>query len=386
MSAEFNKFNKVNIKTILLVCGYIRILEIQNHIIPTSIINLLIKFFHSSVSKIVAIVEVDEYGDEPPQICIADISSNKRYQCNVKVLDSSSKKVLQYQVKDEAGICYIEDFDLPSHVFEINSNLNPSNLYDVIFVVQRDDVICNGYIIDSVNNINESVNAYYWELPSFAEKAYGQTLFYSSKHGLVSVGDDNGDNNLTVLKFRDNIIQSQSKWKWQNIGLKWSRDRARCVMSAAMLTDDKLICCGGDGYEKNVDVFDFVTQNMTTLANMNNKRTFAGICIDDNERNHVYIGGGDYSSDTFECYNVTQNKWTSLCSTNNDHQYWPIIWKYDVNIIIIGSIYKCKSFERIDVRENKWTDYMINGNTFDTLFATNFDQNNDECRLLLDSH
>ena len=363
MSTNVNKFSKVNIKTIFLIYGYVRIIDIENNIIPTSIINLLIKFYYA-VSKIVAIVEDNNFEVEPPHIWIADINQDKSYQCKVKLLNNPSS-IDHYYADTDCGICYIEDSVLPQCVFEMNNDLHPSNIYDVIFVAQQSSHICNGYIIDRPNNINKFVNAYYWKLPLFDEMIDRSFLVYSSKHGLISVGNDVNDKNLALLKF-DNTIKTQFKWKWQYINTKWSD---RCYISAAMLNDDKLIFCGGDDdYGKKSDLYDFVTQKMIQLAEMNEQRTCAGICVDDYAHN-VYIGGGKESPSTFEGYDAVKNKWTLLCETNYDHAYWPIIWNDKANIIIIGST-DCRLFERIDIRENKWTDYIINDKTFDKLFGT----------------
>ena len=61
------------------------------------------------------------------------------------------------------GVCYIQDFKLPSYVFKLNNALNASDLYDVIFVSHDETGTCNGYIIDHEDKTcTESVNAYYW--------------------------------------------------------------------------------------------------------------------------------------------------------------------------------------------------------------------------------
>ena len=69
MPTRFNKFEKVNINVILLIHGYVPFTDIKNHIIPTSIINLLINFYHHYVSKLVAIEEDSNCEEEPQIIC-----------------------------------------------------------------------------------------------------------------------------------------------------------------------------------------------------------------------------------------------------------------------------------------------------------------------------
>ena len=296
------------------------------------------------------------------------------------MLDISSTSSIQYVVDYNCGICYIEDFVLPPHVFELNKNLHPSTLYDVIMVVQNGNGLCNAYIIDKPNNNEQSVNAYYWKLPTL--DVYGPTLVYSIKHGLISVGDDAYNiarqTSLNLLRFGDDV-QYQYDMKWQNIDTKWSE---RGYIAAGMLTDDQIICCGGSKYEKAVDVYDVTKSEMIRLAHMNYERMHAGICVDNYICKRVYVGGGSTSPKTFECYDTEKNKWTSLCNTKKKHDTWPIIWNDDANILMIGSIFQCKQFERFDIRENKWYDYMINGNTFDQLFGAGIKINSDYSRLL----
>ena len=70
----------------------------------------------------------------------------------------------KYRIDRRSGVCYIEQFSLPSYVFALNKNLNPSNLYDVIFVASGyDSRQFNAYIIDTKNK-NDT---YYWQLPLF---------------------------------------------------------------------------------------------------------------------------------------------------------------------------------------------------------------------------
>ena len=138
---------------------------------------------------------------------------------------------------------------------------------------------------------------YYWALPSFETTIAGPTLVYSSKYGLVSIGDESGRNNIITLKFDDNsdIDDDVKKWKW--IDTKWKWDGKRQVMGATFITDDKLICCGGwpESYNKYVDIYNFKTKKATKLAQMNEKRWYPGICFDEFFNDKVYVGGGSES-------------------------------------------------------------------------------------------
>ena len=178
-----------------------------------------------------------------------------------------------------------------------------------------------------------------------------------------------------VLDFDDNIKSLlDHEWKWKKIDTKW--ENARSAVAAAMINDNKLICCGGDARfseakvdRKRVDIYNFKTNTMTKLSNMKNERESAGIYVDNNVYQRVYIGGGKYSSQKVEYYDIIKNKWTLLCDTNTNHKYWPILWDKNPNVIIIGSVHKKKDlFEQIDIRENKWKKYYINDGNVSSLY------------------
>ena len=74
-----NKFiENVDIKTIYLVYGYIRILEIEQHRIPSSIINLCVKFYHT-ILKLICLQKTNQ---KPPIINIADLDGNYYHKFN----------------------------------------------------------------------------------------------------------------------------------------------------------------------------------------------------------------------------------------------------------------------------------------------------------------
>ena len=220
---------------------------------------------------------------------------------------------------------------------------------------------------------------YHWELSSYVKRAHGQFLHYSSKYGLISIGDYHSSNNLTVLKFHD---YNNDNWKWQNIDTEW---KSRCWMSAAMITNDMLICCGGHYYRKYVDVYNFKTKKMKKLASMNEERRFSGIFVDDINNQKVYVGGGfdNDSSKKFEFYDIKKNKWICLCDTNGNHKLWPIIWSDEPNIINIASTSQCKMIEKIDIRENKWNNLYVED--FDDLFGLKINIDQTGNRLLFDN-
>ena len=202
-------------------------------------------------------------------------------------------------------------------------------------------------------------------------------MVYSKKYGLISIGDQRDNYKIDVLQFAD-----QSVYDWKHVECKWQSKR--CAVAAAFISDDKLICCGGGGNDDNrklVDIYDFTTTETTTLCNLNEKRTYSGIYVDEYVNGRIYVGAGYYSDKSFEFYDATKNKWMLLANTNGTHRFWPIIWKDNPNVIHIASSEDCKYFEKLDIRQNKWMDYIKN-ESFDSTFGTEININSSS-RLLM---
>ena len=95
--------NGIDIKTMLLVHGYIRVLDIKHQIIPTSIINLLIEFYYF-VAKIIYI-EQNDNGHKLPTICISKLTQKQNYQFDAQLLlNTSIKNVISCKINPG---CYI---------------------------------------------------------------------------------------------------------------------------------------------------------------------------------------------------------------------------------------------------------------------------------------
>ena len=171
-----------DIRIELVVCGYIRIIGIVKQIIPSSIINLCIKFYYSK-SRII-FIKPPQHQQPLPTINVYEVDTNKSYHGNIKLLNQSSNNdnaINEYNVNLNCGVCYVKDFPLSHDVIESNENLNTKSLYDVIFAVQLNNCQFGGYIIDSTpHNDDENINVYYWRLPSSSLRALGQYLVYSN--------------------------------------------------------------------------------------------------------------------------------------------------------------------------------------------------------------
>ena len=64
-----------------LVEGYIRMIDIKEQIIPSSIIKLVVIFYHYSCQ--IAYVYSNHVQGKPASISIAKLHDNTNYQCNV---------------------------------------------------------------------------------------------------------------------------------------------------------------------------------------------------------------------------------------------------------------------------------------------------------------
>ena len=212
------------------------------------------------------------------------------------------------------------------------------------------------------------MDTYYLKLPKFKKSNYyGHYLINSPEYGLLSLG---GVNHMVSLKFCQFKNQNDKQWKWNDIGWKWNEQRL--IFSATFIEKDKLICCGGGSkYNKYVDVYNFKTNEMKQLSNMNENRVYSGICIDEFKNNKIFICAGYLSDHTVEHLDLSKNKWILLPKTTEKHSAWPLIWNDEPHIINIASTTtKRKSFSKLDLRENKWIDYMPNNkNSFDDLFG-----------------
>ena len=112
--------NKVDVRIIHLVNGYVRILNITTQIIPRSIINLLIKFYQCR-SKIIYIQHNSLLNESntPPIIAISELDKNKNYESHVYLINKSMKKDIKYNANRYCGICFVKDFKIPCQTFNI---------------------------------------------------------------------------------------------------------------------------------------------------------------------------------------------------------------------------------------------------------------------------
>eukprot|EP01084_Bolivina_argentea_P139331 245125_1 len=348
------------------VHGYIALLRI-----PTSIIELIIKFYYSK-SNIIYIETNYQQVQQPPLMRIVSLDDNKYSECNIQPLSKSNDQIPSQYIESRTAICYVKDFEIPQHILSTHSDkLHENQSYDAMFTVGTNGGGDKGgiiYIFDS----SKPFNVYWWKLPN---SSYNECAFttYSEKHELIRIGRE-----FEVLQFN----QIQNQWEWKPI--VYNLETKRSSLSACMITDYKLFCNGGESISnrgrrsdlrvasKNCDVYDFNSKIWTTLADMNQERACSGIYFEKYIQ-RVYVGGGYdrgyvYSpTKKFECYDINKNKWMLLSDTNGGHKFNPVIWSENVNIINIASCYY-PMFETMDLRENKWRIYAKNNKSFETLF------------------
>ena len=349
--------SKTDTRTECLIYGYVRLIKITHQITPISIIQMIIQFYY----KDTIIVYFDSYGrNNKPDICYTNIECNTQHQIQIESLNDNLKET-NYEAAVNSGICFVKDIYLPQNIIKLNDNLNEKHLYDIIFTINENKHSC-AYIIDSQHD--EFKCAYYYSLPPLSNTDYlpGQYLLYSSKHGLISINEV-----CLSLKFTKNHDNYNSNFKWSNIGIDWKESRG--ALSCVFISQDKLLFCGGRSeYKRRVDMYDFENKQLIKLSNMNENRSYSGICFDKYNKNRVFIGNGFNSKRTFEYLDISKNNWISLSNTKEQHDAWPLLYMNQPNIVHIAS--PDKTFERIDIREGKWIKYIPNNyKTFNELFG-----------------
>ena len=175
MASQY-KFKKITDKTTEnLVFGYIRAIRIDNKIIPSSIIYLVIKFYHSKLA--IFCIQQTRYNVDStylPKFNIAQLDHNKYYKCTLKSLSKSSSDIKRKHGVDwNTGICQVKNFKLPNKfISKYGDELNHKSSYDIIFTLgQGSSKYNHAYIIDSAqynNHKNEEIDLYYWKLPEFS--------------------------------------------------------------------------------------------------------------------------------------------------------------------------------------------------------------------------
>eukprot|EP01084_Bolivina_argentea_P262119 443191_1 len=328
-----------------LIIGFCRKIQtlILDQIIPSAVIVLCAKFYDC---KIRIILYHQTSNNNIPNIIVSDLYHKKTYNYSIVATDESS-----HLVKD-AGLCYAHNVQIPNTMRPISLNAAQC---DVLFTFGGTPITaeCNGYIIPPKHHEKQ---IYFFKLPSLLTRVRGTYAVYSKIYGLIQIGGYN-QNCFNVLSFNDSI--DKDEWKWQHIN---TMDRSRSFLSATMLDNDKLICCGGyDNYNylSYTDMYDFKTNEWTQLANINKNRCRAGICVDRIYRNRVYLGGGahtgfhDGALKDCEYYEINKNIWIELPLTNKWHGSNPIVWIDGKNILYIASTWS-NCIESIDLRESEW--------------------------------
>ena len=171
-----------------------------------------------------------------------------------------------------------------------NNNFIDSNLYDVIFSVGGRHENARAFIIDPKQyyhqNKNTLINVSYCKMPDISCNMSGAFSVYSKKHGLMQIGNNVARNKADLFN-----VFSFNDYKW--ISNDQGMQTERSFLSALMINDDGLFCCGGStaGYVPTTDIYNFNTQKLTKLNDKNVKICRAGICFDDTINKRVYVGG-----------------------------------------------------------------------------------------------
>ena len=236
MSLSQRLKKNVDSRSEYLVFGYIRTIKINDRIIPSSIICLCIQFYFSS-PKIILVNVYSQITD----ITIGELDKATSSKCKIKILSASCAKnnLSPINVLNEmSGVCYVNNFKIPTNIKNMNNEVNKNTLYDALFIVGSNQHP-RGYIIDTTNIFNKNnnkLNTFYWSLPSMKTKISRSFALYSTKYGLITIGNAEIQNSFNILSFDD---YAAYKWKENRM------HRLSKYPSATMVSDDKLICCGG---------------------------------------------------------------------------------------------------------------------------------------------
>ena len=165
----------VDAKTECLVYGYIRLIEIDNQIIPTTIINLCIQFYYVTL-RIISMIR----GGTIPNMIIVEMDQDMRYQCNIQPLSQSEPiDDAQHQITYCSGLLCIKNFQLPQEMISFYDKLYTTKTYNIIFA-GGDGVDCFGYIIDAAqfysSQNHKMIDVYCWN------KKYEEHICYTHQN------------------------------------------------------------------------------------------------------------------------------------------------------------------------------------------------------------
>ena len=149
-----------------------------------------------------------------------------------------------HEINLQSSICYVKDFSLPQNLLLPQHKFNNNNIYDAIFLTSGNTKHVNAYIIDPVYYYkDENINVYHWQLPSFSNKTTGRCIEYSQKYGLIAIGNvyQYTQSGFNILRFDEKNYNNSKEWYWKESSL----EKKRSYALAKMITDDKLILCGG---------------------------------------------------------------------------------------------------------------------------------------------
>ena len=362
----------VDIKTEYLVHGYIRYLKIIDQIIPSSIIQICIAFYHSTL-KIV--YYTGNYG-VLPLILISEPDHGDHYECSITQLSETNNDIVLdgTYVSVDHGACYTQNFNFPKNMFSLfGGKINKKDLYDVLFIGGGSRY--TAYII----NTSQNYTTYYWELPATSNSVTRTFLQYSQKYGLVTLGNLNESSSFNILSFNDDDI---NKLKWK----EGEMQRWRKYPSASMILNDQIICVGGwdnNVYVKYIDIYDFTKNEWIKLNDLNLPRCKTGACFDKFTNTKVFIGGGKPQQRSVECYDMEKNVCLKLNDTSLRHDNYPVLWTEDMNILHIASA-AGGGFEKMDLRQKQWVIYADNSSndgSIENIFGSKIKQFG--CRLLV---
>eukprot|EP01084_Bolivina_argentea_P217368 369074_1 len=321
--------------------------------------------------------EDSEYTSNDGGIYISEMHHPEhKYYANIYDLDDGDTPSMHSSdwIVKFAGLCSTKDLVLPSSIhkkvleeYKRKHGVFQKHLmreYNLLFRVCGSGKAgwsdtCNAVIVDETylnqNLLTNALFGFNWRLPQLPIKTGGNAVTFSDKHGLISVGGYKS-NQCHVLPFdSDAYFEQNYDWIWNEVS---PMHEIRWFPSCCMM-EDKLIAMAGSSADheplSTMECFDFDRNEWQYLSSCNNARKYGGLCNIDGDK--LYIGGGDYATQSVEWYDVHSDRWFNLPNTQIPHKYYPNLWKHkhDPSLLYISCSYS-NSVECIDLRthETSW--------------------------------
>ena len=354
-----------------LVSGYVRRegKAVSFSIIPLDIVSEIFQFYycHNLLYFTNCLKIPKDEDDEKDEAQDAEYIEEKIH--SMEILDFDSNRNWSYIIDDDINnnkqniftnnSIATNHISLPSKITKsISRNVNQHQSYNAIFTIgggNSTDDKCTAMIINETEMFKKKEHSLsemsYWSLPDLPQSIYANSVIYSDRYGLFSIGGKDRVNNYyynagkirNVYNLNLNGIElGANNWKWEEYKplLGPSSDSAAAMIDG----DTKLI-----NIDQNVRMYSFDKNEWIQVNPCKDSTYGPGICYEQfTER--IYITGWRKK---FSYFDINKNVWYVLPKTTKDHGYKPLVWKLNRYLLYIASM-KADCVEFIDVRMDKF--------------------------------